>query len=81
MLKTQQKRTAGKPTKRGRTDFGINLLKARKGAGLSQVEVATSLGVDQSTYAKWERHDVALRPSQMKLLLEALKISANELFK
>ena len=69
----------GRPAKRPRTDFGTRLFEARQSLGLSQQEVASQLGITQSAYAAWERSPVALRPEQLRKLIDILKISADEL--
>ena len=69
----------GRPTKRPRTDFGTRIFDARRRLGLSQQEVATRLNITQSAYAAWERSPVALRPEQLRQLVEILNISAAEL--
>lgn len=69
----------GRPTNRPRTDFGTRIFEARKRLGLSQQEVADQLNITQSAYAAWERSPVALRPEQLRQLVEILKMSADEL--
>jgi len=48
-----------------RTDFGRHLAELRRAAGLRQLDVAVEIGVESSTYRKWEYglnqpHDVAV---------------------
>ena len=69
----------GRPTDQPRTPFGERLVKARRLAGLSQVELAEHIGVDRRVIAHWERHSVTLRPEQIVSLAKALSISADEL--
>lgn len=63
-----------------RTEFGERLHAARLASGLSQTQVAEKLGMIQKGYAAWERHPVALRPEQIKQVIEILGISPNYLF-
>ena len=70
----------GRPAKHSRTPFGERLHAARIAAGLSQAQVAKSLGITQTGYAGWERHPVALRPAQIEQVMEILGISPNYLF-
>ena len=70
----------GRPSEKKRTPFGDRLAAARVVAGLSQVQVAKALGMQQNAYSWWERRDVALRADQIEKLLELLDITADELF-
>lgn len=42
--------------------------KARRSLGLTQVEMAFRLGVNQSTISKWESGDLRLRPRDVMAL-------------
>lgn len=70
----------GKPTDAPRTPFGERLLLARSKAGLTQKQVADALGLDQSTYADWERYSVTFKPEQITKLAEILDVSYEYLF-
>lgn len=70
----------GRPTTRGRTEFGKRLLAAREDLGLSQAEVAGQVGITQSRYADWERHPVGLRPEQVLKLCDVLKVPVEYLY-
>ncbi len=69
----------GRPSKRQRSSFGERVFSARQALGLSQAEVAKQLHITQSAYATWERDVVALRPEQIAMLSDILKVSSEEL--
>jgi len=71
----------GRPAKVPRTAFGERLYKARTERGLSQESVAGLLGLTQHAYAKWERHEIALLPTQIEQVAEILEIPVSQLFK
>ena len=71
----------GRPTKSPRTDFGARVKELRLAAGLSQQEVADELGIAQSSYADWERRNVATTPEQLKRLAGILGVDVGDLFK
>ena len=52
---------------------------ARQQAGLSQLQVASVLGVTQPSYADWERRSVALKPEYLPKLAEMLGVSVDYL--
>jgi transcriptional regulator with XRE-family HTH domain len=52
----------GRPAKSERSAFGQRLVAARLRLGLTQIEVASKIGVSQQAYAGWERRTVAIRP-------------------
>ena len=66
----------GRSAKRERTPFGQRLHTLQEQAGLSQQQLAESLGLTQGAYAHWERNPVALRPDQPLGLAEALNVSS-----
>lgn len=70
----------GRPTKRKRPPFGERLHKLREEAGLTQAQIADHLGISARAYAFWEREPVALKPEQIQLLANILKVSIEELF-
>jgi len=69
----------GRPSKRQRPPFGERLRALREAAGLSQQQVADKLGMTQTAYAWWERHNVALKPEQMATLTVTFSVSADHL--
>ena len=69
----------GRPTKRARTDFGQRVFEARQRLGYSQTEVAQQLGITESAFAAWERVPVALKPEQLRTLVDILNIPIEEL--
>lgn len=69
----------GRPSKRQRPPFGERLCALREAAGLSQQQVADKLGMTQTAYAWWERHNVALKPEQMATLAMTFSVSADHL--
>jgi transcriptional regulator with XRE-family HTH domain len=60
-------------------DFGRRMADARRRAGLTQVELAKMLGVNQQAVTFWERQNVALRAEQLRSLAEALNVSSDYL--
>ncbi len=52
---------------------------ARANAGLTQEEIATKVKVAKQTYLKWENGDTEPKATQIKLLAENLKITADEI--
>ena len=70
----------GRPSKHPRTAFGERLFAARTAAGLSQAQLAEKLGITQTSYADWERYPVALRPDQVKRLIQILNMSFEQLY-
>lgn len=61
--------------------FGRWLAQRRYLKGVSQIELARIVGVDKTTVSRWEwnRALPRLNPFQMKLLLDTLGISFEEL--
>jgi len=55
------------------------LCRLREATGLSQREVARRLSIAQSSYANWERFNVALKPEQLLKLAEVLGVDVSEL--
>ena len=68
----------GRPSRASKTDFALKLVRLREAAGLSQRQVAARLGIAQSSYANWERFDVALKPHQILALAEIYGASVDE---
>lgn len=68
--------------KRGDIIFNENLIKARKKAGMTQVQVAESLWITQQTLQKWERGKGS-EPSVARLvqMAELYQVSLDELIK
>ena len=60
-------------------DFGRRMADARRRVGLTQVELAKMLGVNQQAITAWERQNVALRAEQLRSLAEALNTSSDYL--
>ena len=69
----------GTKQKKEPSDFGRRMADARRLVGLTQVELAQMLGVNQRVVAAWERRNVALRAEQLRSLAEALNTSADYL--
>jgi len=70
----------GRPAKSTRTFFGSRLYEARKDKGLSQQQVADSLGIPVKTYANWERRSVGIKPEHLVCLAKTLSVSLDWLF-
>lgn len=69
----------GRPANTHRTAFGERLFQARSKAGLSQAQVADTLGITQQSFAGWERRETALKPEQLARLAEILDVSVEHL--
>jgi len=69
----------GRPSTKPRGAFGQRLLALRQAAGLSQRQLASRLGVDQSNIAFWERWDKPPRGEVLPALAKALSVSVDEL--
>lgn len=70
----------GRPPKSNqRTEFGQRLHDARLAKGLSQNQVADTLGITQPSYADWERSAVSLKPEYLPKLSQALGVSVDHL--
>lgn len=59
--------------------FGANVAKLRKARGLSQVEIAAALGINQSTYAGWETGTRKVQLSTMLQLSKFFGVSVDSL--
>ncbi len=59
--------------------LGHNLFQARKRAGLSQEEVAETLGISRQTISKWETNETVPDIYQSKKLSKLYKLSLDEL--
>ena len=70
---------AGRPATTKRTDFGKRLYELRQNRGLSQRDVADTLGITQQSYAAWERRPIALKPEQLAALVQILGCSVDDL--
>ncbi|MEM9446634.1 MAG: helix-turn-helix transcriptional regulator [Verrucomicrobiota bacterium] len=70
---------SGRPSKFKRSSFGTRLFKIRIEKGLSQRQVAESVGVSQQAYAGWERTTVAFRPEQIVNLAKNFKMTIDAL--
>lgn len=70
----------GRPSDSDRTEFGERLYQARVKRALTQEQIAELLEMDQSSYANWERNEVALKPAQIDKLVEILGVTPNYLF-
>ena len=64
----------GRPSTKPRSGFGLRLMKAREAAGLSQAELAGTLGVLQRTVSYWEHGGCTLRPELIAQVAAALKV-------
>lgn len=60
--------------------WGRNMQLQRKVVGLSQVELATALGVTQSTVSRWESGEAAPTVENQLAIARALKTDARLLF-
>jgi transcriptional regulator with XRE-family HTH domain len=72
------------PRRRRRIDpieaaIGSRMREIRQSQGLTQVELAQQLGVNQSVLSECERGDVRLHGALVVRLAKALKVSADEL--
>ncbi|CAK2172253.1 putative transcriptional regulator [Vibrio crassostreae] len=62
-----------------KTNRAKMLRAARERAGLTQEEIAKRIKVAKQTYLKWENGDTEPKATQIKLLAQELKISADEI--
>ncbi len=69
----------GRPAIKKPTSFGMTLAKARKTAGLTQSELAASVGVTQRVIAYWERESIGLKSEQLTALSAVLNVSTDQL--
>lgn len=60
--------------------IGNNLKEARKFKGMTQKEVATTLGMTQQQYSRFENGVFELNYQQILALCELYEITPNELF-
>lgn len=51
--------------------LGYRLLMARRNAGMEQADIATKVGVSQTTVSRWERDLAEPKPSQLRQVAEA----------
>ena len=58
----------------------MRIAEQRKAAGLSQQQLADSMGVAQSNVVGWEKEIYLPRARQMRLLAKVLDCSIDELF-
>ena len=63
------------------SEEGVRLMRLRRRAGLSQIELAEALGVNNQTVSNWEKGHRALKlsPVMMLNLCKALQCSLEEL--
>jgi transcriptional regulator with XRE-family HTH domain len=71
--------SGGRPAIKEATPFGLRLAAARKDAGLTQTELADSLGTTQRVIAYWERESVGLKADQLVSIASALGVSVDSL--
>lgn len=62
------------------TKFQISLAAARVNAGLTQEEVARSLGISKNTLINWEKGKSIPRATQMQKMCEIYNISEEYIF-
>lgn len=55
---------------------GKRIRSLRKALGMNQSDLATAVGVDQSSVSDWEKYDAEPKASQLMRLAKALKTSA-----
>ena len=67
----------GRPTTDKRPQLGERIAQARLQAGLTQLQLARTLGTTQRVVTYWEREAVGLRAEQLSLLTEVLGVSAD----
>jgi transcriptional regulator with XRE-family HTH domain len=66
---------------RPRSAYGKHLAELRKGAGLTQVELAGILGVPQSNIAFWEQSEKPPRSDVLPAMAQAFGVRLEELLK
>ena len=59
---------------------GLALAAARKGAGVTQADVAEVLGVSQTTVSAWERGRIEISVGSLIDYAKAIGVSANSLY-
>ena len=70
----------GRPPKsKIRSEFGQRLYDTRQSKGLSQNQVAETLGITQPSYADWERSAVSLKPEYLPKLADLFGVSVDHL--
>lgn len=57
-----------------------NLIRARNKAGLTQKQIADSLGIGQSTVAMWETGESTPRSAMLPMIAKAYNCSLDDLF-
>lgn len=57
----------------------VNIESRRKALGMTQSQLADSLGVERSTVTKWESGKAAPRVDMLKALAEKLECTVDEL--
>ena len=62
-----------------RVDIGTRVAAARKAAGMSQVQIAETLGIPQRTVSFYERGEGDLPSSLLVLLVDALGVDVHKL--
>ena len=58
----------------------MNIKKLRKNAGMTQKELATAIGMDRSTVAKWETEGRLPRSVELPKVAKVLGVKIEELF-
>jgi len=69
----------GRPSTKLRTALGERIMQAREQAGISQTELAQTLGVTQQTVLTWERKVSSIRTDTLIKLANIFKVSTDEL--
>lgn len=60
-------------------DLGKNIQKARKAAGVTQIQLAERLGVYQKDISRWEKNDSTPNALTFAKICKELNASADEL--
>lgn len=60
--------------------FGKNLKEAREAQGLSISEVSVKLGIERTSYYKYENGSRFPKPEMIYAIMDTLKVDANTLF-
>lgn len=60
-------------------DLGKNIQKARKAAGVTQIQLAERLGVYQKDISRWEKNDLTPNVLTFAKICKELNASADEL--
>lgn len=60
--------------------FGARIRQVRRALGHTQQEMARLLGVDQSTYSRWENNATTIRQEDLDRIAAILRMRAETLF-